>query len=43
MTTRPTHPLRPFMPADTIGLRETLVFRLAVHCGVIVTTWEAQR
>lgn len=22
MTTRPTHPLRPFMPADTIGLRE---------------------
>lgn len=22
MTSRPTHPLRPFMPADTIGLRE---------------------
>ncbi len=22
MTTRPSHPLRPFMPADTIGLRE---------------------
>ncbi len=22
MTARPTHPLRPFMPADTIGLRE---------------------
>lgn len=22
MTTRPTHPLRPFMPADTIGLRD---------------------